>query len=197
MLPLKTWLPSRRPASPMHRNSRRSYFTLATGFRHPADGRLQVFDPNLLRGRIMRSLQPSSRPCVVIGVSIILLGAVSRAQDKPKPSSGETPAIAARITRAVDEKNLVVLKGNVHPLARPEYDHGVAPLDLPMERRLLVLKRRPEQKSALLKVLDDQQDKFSPRYRHWLTPEQFGHQFEPSYTDIQKSTDCSLQHHFQ
>src|SRR5260370_565854 len=145
----------------------------------------------------MRSLQPSSRPCVVIGVSIILLGAVSRAQDKPKPSSGETPAIAARITRAVDEKNLVVLKGNVHPLARPEYDHGVAPLDLPMERMLLVLKRSPEQESALLKVLDDQQDKFSPRYRHWLTPEQFGQQFGPSDTDIQKVTDWLLGHRFQ
>jgi hypothetical protein len=105
--------------------------------------------------------------------------------------------IPARITQAIDEKNLVVLPGNVHPLARPEYDQGVAPLDLPMERMVLVLKRSPEQEIALLNLLDDQQDKSSPRYRHWLTPEQFGQQFGPSDTDIQKVTDWLLGHRFQ
>ena len=38
-----------------------------------------------------------------------------------------------------------------------------APADLPMDRMLLVLKRSPEQEAALLKLLDDQQDKSSPR----------------------------------
>jgi hypothetical protein len=32
----------------------------------------------------------------------------------------------------VDEKNLAELKGNTHPLARPEFDRGTAPADLPM-----------------------------------------------------------------
>ncbi|HXJ43602.1 MAG TPA: hypothetical protein VNH18_30245, partial [Bryobacteraceae bacterium] len=32
----------------------------------------------------------------------------------------QTATIQARIIQAVDEKNLVALKGNVHPLARPE-----------------------------------------------------------------------------
>ena len=57
-----------------------------------------------------------------------------------------------------------------------------------MQRMLLVLKRSPEQESALRKLLDDQQDKASPNYRKWLTPEQFGKQFGPSDSDLQTVT---------
>jgi hypothetical protein len=111
-------------------------------------------------------------------------------------AAAQTSVIPARITQAVDEKNRVVLKGNVHPLARPEFDQGPAPLDLPMERMMLVLKRSPEQDDALKRLLDDQQDRSSPRYRHWLTPEQFGQQFGPSDSDVQKVTDWLLGHRF-
>ena len=81
--------------------------------------------------------------------------------DRAVPSS----ANQARITQAIDEKNRVVLHGNLHPLARPEFDRGPAPLDLRLDRMLLVLKRSPEQETALQRLLDDQQDKSSPRYR--------------------------------
>lgn len=127
--------------------------------------------------------------CALLLISILISPSLSAwAQMKITP---------ARITQAVDERNLVVLPGNVHPLARPEFDHGVAPLDLPMERMLLVLRRSPEQESTLLKLLDDQQDKSSPRYRQWLTPEQFGQQFGPADSDIQKVTAWLQSHAFQ
>jgi hypothetical protein len=112
-------------------------------------------------------------------------------------ASAQTTNIPARITQAVDERNLVVLKGNVHPLARLEFDQGAAPLDLRMDRMLLVLKRSPEQESALQKLLEDQQDKSSPRYRQWLTPEQFGQQFGLADSDIQKVTAWLQGHGFQ
>ena len=112
-------------------------------------------------------------------------------------AAAQTTSIPARITQAVDEKNLVILKGNVHPLARPEFDQGAAPLDLPLERMLLVLKRSPEQDDALTKLLDDQQDRSSPNYRKWLTPEQFGQQFGPADSDIQKVTAWLKGHGFQ
>ena len=73
-------------------------------------------------------------------------------------------------------------------MARSQYDVGAAPSNLPMERMLLVLKRSPEQQAALSKLLDDQQDKSSPRYHKWLTPEQFGQQFGPADSDIQAVT---------
>jgi subtilase family serine protease len=100
-------------------------------------------------------------------------------------SLGKTPSL---ITQPVDDAQRVTLKGNVHPLARTEFDRGAVPADLAMDRMLLVLKRSPEQDEALRKLLDDQQDKRSPHYRKWLTPEQFGMQFGPSDDDIEKVT---------
>ncbi len=93
-----------------------------------------------------------------------------------------------RLLEPVDNANRITLKGNVHPMARPEFDRGVAPPDLPMNRMLLVLNRGQEQEAALRKLLDDQQDKGSPNYRKWLTPEQFGQQFGLAESDVQKVT---------
>lgn len=89
------------------------------------------------------------------------------------------------ITEVIDESHLTRLTGNTHPLARPEYDLGAAPATLPMQRMLLVLKRSPEQEAALARLLDDQQDKNSPNYHKWLSPEEFGKQFGPSDEDMQ------------
>jgi hypothetical protein len=92
------------------------------------------------------------------------------------------------ITQAVDESQVVTLKGNTHLLARPQFDIGVAPPDAPMRRMLMVLKRSPEQEHALIKLLDDQQDKASRNYHKWLTPDEFGRQFGPADQDLQAVT---------
>ena len=92
-------------------------------------------------------------------------------------TSGQTANV--RVTQRVDSEKLVTLRGNTHPLARPEYDQGAAPDSLPMERMLLVLQRSPQQETALRTLLDEQQIKASPNYHMWLTPEQFGEQFGP------------------
>lgn len=101
------------------------------------------------------------------------------------------------ITEAIDESSLTTLKGNTHPLARPEFDLGTAPASLPMQRMLLVLKRSPEQESALRKLLDDQQDKNSPNYHKWMSPEQFGKQFGPTDSDLQVITTWLQSHGFE
>jgi hypothetical protein len=101
------------------------------------------------------------------------------------------------IIQPVSESQLTVLKGNTHPLARPEFDLGTAPAALPMQRMLLVLKRSLEQESGLGTLLDNQQDKSSPSYHSWLTPEQFGEQFGPTDTDIQIITAWLQSHGFQ
>ncbi len=101
-----------------------------------------------------------------------------------------------RITQAVDEASLTVLRGNVHPLALSRYDRGAAPPSTALNRMLLVLKRSPEQETALSHLLDEQQDKSSPSYHKWLTPEQFGQQFGPADSDIQAVTGLQT-HGFQ
>jgi hypothetical protein len=109
----------------------------------------------------------------------------------------QQPAVPPRITQAVDDARLTVLRGNTHPLALARYDRGTATPSLPMDRMLLVLKRSPEQHAALLRLLDEQQDKSSPSYHKWLTPEQFGKQFGPADSDIQVVTAWLETHGFQ
>ena len=104
--------------------------------------------------------------------------------------------VSPRITEPVEEGRRMVLKGNVHPLARSAFEVAAAPPDLPMERMLLVLKRSEEQETALAKLLDDQQDKLSPDYHKWVTPEQFGQQFGPADSDIQAVTSWLQGHGF-
>ena len=109
----------------------------------------------------------------------------------------QAATVPARVTQPVDLKNLVILRGNTHRLARPEYDQGAAPDSLPAERMLLVLKRSPEQETALRQMLDEQQIKSSANYHMWLTPEQFGQQFGPADSDIQAVTDWLTSQGFQ
>ncbi len=109
----------------------------------------------------------------------------------------QIPAPESRITQAVDNANLTVLKGNVYALARPEFDRGAAPSGLPMERMTLVLRPSPEQAAALAALLDEQQDQSSPNYHKWLTPLQFGQRFGAPEQDIQTITSWLQSQGFQ
>lgn len=100
-------------------------------------------------------------------------------------AAGQSANVPARITQAIDEKNLVTLEGNVHPLARPEYDQGPVADAQPLRRMLLLLQRSADQETALRQLLDGQQSKSSPNYHAWLTPDQFGEQFGSAGADIQ------------
>ena len=111
-------------------------------------------------------------------------------------SSGQQISPRPLITQPVVESELTTLRGNTHPLAQPKFDVGAAPADLPLNRMLLVLKRSPEQEHALHTLLDDQQDKASPHYHKWLTPEEFGTQFGPADQDLQTVTGWLQLHGF-
>jgi Pro-kumamolisin, activation domain/Bacterial Ig-like domain (group 3) len=100
-------------------------------------------------------------------------------------ASAQSLAIPSRIVQPIDEANRTVLTGNTYYLARAQYDVGAAPSTLPMERMLLLLRRGPDQESALEQLLQDQQNSVSTSYHNWLTPQQFGAQFGPSAQDIQ------------
>src|SRR5579864_2035146 len=112
-------------------------------------------------------------------------------------NAGNLSSAHPLITQPVNEAQRTVLTGNTHPLARREFDLGSAPASLPMDRMLLVLKRSSDQEWALRTLLDAQQDKGSPNYHKWLTPEQYGKQFGPTDDDIQKVTVWLQSHGFQ
>jgi hypothetical protein len=141
------------------------------------------------RGQIMGLKQRVCFRSAFIAAAILLLAALR--------APAQTTGVAPRITQAVDEKNLVVLQGNVHPRTRTALNLGAVSDAQPLTRMLLLLKRSPDQESALLRLLDDQHTKSSPNYHKWLTPEQFGQQFGPADADIQAVTDWLQSQGFQ
>jgi subtilase family serine protease len=137
--------------------------------------------------RICSTSSPKSSLVIALLTLLVVACCAAAAQDGGAVSS-DTTAPRRLITQPVDGARLTVLNSNTHPLARPEFDQGTAPASLPMQRMLLVLKRSPEQESALRTLLDSQQDKASPNYHKWLTPGQFGKQFGPADSDVQTVT---------
>jgi hypothetical protein len=105
----------------------------------------------------------------------------------PVATTAQAPAVSqapARITAALDANNLVRLRGNVHPLARAEFDRGLAGDGMVLHRILLLLQPSDEQKAALAQLIGEQKDRASSRFHQWLNPEQFGAQFGPADADV-------------
>src|SRR5215472_12895332 len=137
---------------------------------------------------------------VVAFASVLLLTSLAAAHANAQSaaaSQAQASVVPARITQAIDETQSVRLQGNVHPLARPEFDQGAVEDWQPMSRMLMVLQRSPQQQAALQKLMDEQLTKDSPNYHRWLTPQQFGAQFGPADADIQAVTDWLTHQGFQ
>jgi Pro-kumamolisin, activation domain/Bacterial Ig-like domain (group 3) len=112
-------------------------------------------------------------------------------------TTGQTMSPPTPITQAIDETKLVSLPGNVHPLARPEFDQGSVPAAQRLRRMLLLMHRDPKHESALQKFLEDRQNKSSPNYQSWLTPQEFGEQFGASDADVSALTAWLLSSGFR
>jgi hypothetical protein len=130
----------------------------------------------------------------ILGTSLLAfalpwLNASAQTPDAQAVSATQAAVVPARVTQTVDEGNRVPLHGNVHPMARPQFDRGPVPDSEPASRMSLLLQRSPDQETALRQLLQQQQDKTSPNYHKWLTPDQFGKQYGPADADIQAVTD--------
>src|SRR5437660_12058399 len=103
-------------------------------------------------------IQKRSLGCGVLlgGLLVALCGGRMEAQTAAAQSGGEQKEAPARITQAIDETNRVALRGNVHPLARAEFDQGIVANAQAMNRMLLLLQRSTEQEAALRELLDEQ-----------------------------------------
>jgi len=130
-------------------------------------------------------------------VGIGLLSAIAFLALIPARVLPQSSELSSRITAAINPAQLTVLMGNVHPLARAEFDRGAAPASLALDHMLLVLQRSPQQEAALASLAAQQQDRSSPNYHKWLTPEQFAAQFGAADSDIQKVTSWLQSQGFQ
>ncbi|MGO9968103.1 MAG: protease pro-enzyme activation domain-containing protein [Bryobacteraceae bacterium] len=91
-----------------------------------------------------------------------------------------------RITQPVDAGRVRTIGSNVHHLVQSQYDRGMADPGTAMKYMVLMVKPSLAQQADLAQLLADQQNPASPRYREWLTPEQFGDRFGLSAGDTAK-----------
>jgi pseudomonalisin len=104
---------------------------------------------------------------------------------------------AALAQRSINEADRVITHGNVHPLARAEFDRGSADLNLPMENMILQLSPRASAKADLDTLLADLQNPKSPNFHHFLTPQEFGLRFGPTDQDVADAANWLKSHGFR
>lgn len=103
-----------------------------------------------------------------MGAGLVLAGCSTLALAQPS---------AHKIGRLIDERQSVTLEGNVHPLARAEFDRGPVSPDTRLEQMVLVLKTSASRQAELDAMVEAQHDPQSPFYHRWLTPAEYGARF--------------------
>jgi pseudomonalisin len=106
------------------------------------------------------------------------------------------PGAATAAPIAINDNDRVVLGGNVHPLARAEFEIGHTDALLPMEKMILLLALRPGAQAQLDQLHADLQNPASPRYHQWLTPEEYGARFGLADADLAMVTGWLQDHGF-
>jgi hypothetical protein len=101
-----------------------------------------------------------------------------------------------RITQPVDSASMSPLTGSLHPMAKAEFDQGLADNSKVIQGISIQFKRSAAQEASLAALLQAQQDPSSPSYHKWLTPAQFAQLFGMSSADLDKVTGWLQQEGF-
>jgi pseudomonalisin len=102
----------------------------------------------------------------------------------------------SRVVRAIDESQVETLYGNVHTMARAEFDQGTVEAETPLNKLVLQLEPSAAQQSELNALVQAQHNPQSPLYHKWLTPAQYGARFGASEQDVAKITSWLKNHGF-
>ncbi|MGC2277516.1 MAG: protease pro-enzyme activation domain-containing protein, partial [Candidatus Binatus sp.] len=103
----------------------------------------------------------------------------------------------AKITDPINDNDLIAVPGNVRPEATATNDRGLVAADFPLDHLLLQLRRSPQRRRGLEKLLGELEDPSSPNYHHWLTADEFGSRFGASPRDIDAISGWLRAHGFQ
>jgi uncharacterized protein (TIGR03437 family) len=86
-------------------------------------------------------------------------------------------AQTARLSAPIDETRRVVLQGTVNPRTGSAVDLGPVDASRNIGPLIVLLKRSPDQQTAVEKLLASQRDPGSTDFHQWLTPEQYADRF--------------------
>jgi hypothetical protein len=112
------------------------------------------------------------------------------------PFARSKAATQERIPDGIDNTQRVALHGQVHRLARPEFDEGSVAGSTLLEHMTLVFSPSAAQQQDLNALLAAQQDRNSPLYHQWLSTEQYGARFGLGDSDLAKVKDWLQQQGF-
>ncbi len=129
--------------------------------------------------RIVAQRKSRGMDVLLAAVLLLLLPGLAAAQ-----GSVAKPRIAAQ----VDESTVTVLRGNLHPLARPQYDQGKVDPSFKLERITMMFQPTAAQQTDLDGLLAAQQNPTSSSFHQWLTPEQYADRFGMAQSDLNKVT---------
>ncbi len=119
--------------------------------------------------------------CKILSAPFLLMLAVSALSQ-----GSQAQAVQDRIAEPIDSVSMSPLVGTMHPLAKAEFDTGLADNSKVLQGMSINFKRTDAQEAALKALLQAQQDPASPSYHKWLTQAQFGQQFGMSQADLDK-----------
>ncbi len=83
----------------------------------------------------------------------------------------------SRISRAIDDRETVLLRGNLRPQLRAAVDQGRMDGGQRLQGVSIAFRRSAAQDADLEKLLNEQQDSSSANYHKWITPEQYADRF--------------------
>jgi subtilase family serine protease len=92
----------------------------------------------------------------------------------------------SRIAQAIDNAQFAQVQGSAHPLARPQFDRGLADGNMRLQNASIVFRLSAAQQQELGTLLAQQQDRTSPNYHKWLTARQYAERFGMTLADIAK-----------
>ncbi len=95
----------------------------------------------------------------------------------------------SRIDGRLSNARTFVLNGNIHPRLASAADQGEVEGTLPLPRITVHFQMTAAQRTDLDSLLQAQQDRSSPQYHKWLTPEQYADRFGVSASDLASVTE--------
>ncbi len=123
----------------------------------------------------MRSKLPILMQCIVVAGLAFVITSYPLAQ---------TQSTSRRIVQAIDSNSTVTVRGNVSPRAQAQYDQGAMEGSFRLPYITMFFKPTATQQASLNQLLQQQQDRSSPKFHKWLTPGQFADQFGLSASDL-------------
>ena len=100
--------------------------------------------------------------------------------------------VPRRIRSDINDREVFALKGNTRPVVESgvAHDKGKVSDSFVLPRMVMHFAKTTAQRFALEQLLQAQQDRRSPQYHQFLTPEQYAERFGLPSDDVSKVAQC-------